>query len=199
MVKEDPLKVTEEYQRRILPITEKYLAGKKVLDVGCGNGLPALVIGNHCDIFLTDVEDIRDERAKGFEFRKGEIGKLPYPDNSFDTLYVQFVLHHLNSGCNLDQILKELSRVTRQYLIIVEETHSEETDMEKALEYDNLMNEVLHPGSNMPVVRYFTHDELIDHFEESPFNVAEEHLIDSGADFNGNLETRVYILEAPST
>jgi len=85
-----------------------YPAGSRVLEVGCGVGAQTVhLVGSSPGAHLTAV-DISDDslalaRARvaahapgaGVEFRRADLLDLPFPDASFDHLFVCFVLEHL--------------------------------------------------------------------------------------------------------
>jgi 2-polyprenyl-3-methyl-5-hydroxy-6-metoxy-1,4-benzoquinol methylase len=100
-------------------------AAKKVdsiLDVGCGEGftlnrLKEQGIGKQ----LEGLESSKDAIALGkktypdIKIVQGSIYQLPYKDNSFDLVLCTEVLEHLEKP---QDALKELVRVSKQYLVI---------------------------------------------------------------------------------
>ena len=89
----------------------------KILDLGCGSGI---VIDGFRKRFDSEVfgVDIIDNRVIDIPFKKIEGDDLSFfPDNSFDTVMISFVLHHSKDPIGL---LKEAKRVARKNIIIYE-------------------------------------------------------------------------------
>jgi ubiquinone/menaquinone biosynthesis C-methylase UbiE len=95
------------------------LAGKDVLDVGCGSGIATQLLAeagaNVTAVDLTDwaVETTR-KRLAAFELR-GEVRQedaeqLPFADASFDLVFSWGVIHH---SSDMDRALAQLVRVCR--------------------------------------------------------------------------------------
>jgi SAM-dependent methyltransferase len=85
----------------------RFEAGAKVLEAGCGVGAQTVIlIGNSPDVILTssdlspDSLTIAQERTvansrTNVEFQVADIFDLPFEDESFDHVFVCFVLEHL--------------------------------------------------------------------------------------------------------
>lgn len=96
---------------------------RSVLDAGCGEGFVLDYLAKrHPDVRLTGV-DLSDE-AVAFarerfgdvaQFRTGSVYKLPFSDNSFDTVLCSEVLEHLDEP---GRAIQELKRVARNYVLI---------------------------------------------------------------------------------
>lgn len=98
-------------------------APQSVLDAGCGEGFVTHYLAQkHPDLKLTGM-DLSQEAIDYAEahfgdaamFRTGSIYKLPFSDNSFDTVVCSEVLEHLDAP---DKAVLELKRVARQYVVI---------------------------------------------------------------------------------
>lgn len=92
---------------------------KKVVDVGCGNG----VFVNRLVVSKPEVEVFAvDRSAKALEFVKcnktqGEITSIPFPDRYFDCVTCLEVIEHL--GVNDFRLaLGELARVSNKFIIV---------------------------------------------------------------------------------
>lgn len=73
--------------------------GKKILDVGCGDGSDAKIFIEEfkLDTYGIDVyEDCKIVTIEGLKFIKAGIGKIPFPENSFDYVFLHDVLHHVD-------------------------------------------------------------------------------------------------------
>jgi len=103
----------------VLPSTLKLLgnvAGKTILDVGCGPGLYAsLMTQNGAVVHGMDISKefirIAKEESPATEFILGEAERLPYKNSEFDMVTAFTVLHYLNSW---DQVLKEIHAILKK-------------------------------------------------------------------------------------
>ena len=91
------------------------LKGKRVLEVGCGNGRISLLLASKADqLIAIDPDKLKIEEAKargvGVEFYVGSGENLDFPDNVFDVIIFTLSLHHQNS----EQALKEAKRVLKE-------------------------------------------------------------------------------------
>jgi ubiquinone/menaquinone biosynthesis C-methylase UbiE len=94
-----PLELTPIHE---LLAREGDLAGKRVVDIGCGTGAHAALLARHyaCEMAGLDASDgmIAQARAKlaGADFRQGLAEELPFPDDVFDAALMMLVVHHLD-------------------------------------------------------------------------------------------------------
>lgn len=100
----------------------KYPAGSKVLEAGCGIGAQMVILSkNSPDAQITSIDISEDslnlakgraagEGIKNVEFRVENIFDLPFEDESFDHIFVCFVLEHLKEPV---KALASLHRVLR--------------------------------------------------------------------------------------
>lgn len=99
------------------------LAGRTILDIGCGTGGPALVLAGELgagQVIAVDVEEgvlarARDNAAKAglnenIEFRLIEPGPLPLPDGSIDVVFSKDAMIHIPDK---QALFKEVLRVLR--------------------------------------------------------------------------------------
>lgn len=93
--------------------------GDEILDAGCGRGHLAGLIAR-ADPGVTVVgADLAPPDVKGpsnLSFVEGWLGRLPFADDSFDTVVCTHVLEHLP---DLDGALADLRRIARRRLILV--------------------------------------------------------------------------------
>ncbi|MCU0666178.1 MAG: class I SAM-dependent methyltransferase [Candidatus Omnitrophica bacterium] len=99
-------------------------AGKRVLDVGCGDATYTVELcqrGKALRVYGVDLafEAISSARAKNSDtninFALCSVDRLPFKDNAFDIVYMRGILHHI---CNPGQALKEALRVASEVIIL---------------------------------------------------------------------------------
>ena len=100
-----------------------YIIGKKVLDLGAGNGLLALEVKKQLDkeVVLVDIVDYNYTDLPLILYNPED--KIPLADEEVDTTILYTVLHHASDPKHL---LEEATRVTRQRLVIKEAYIDEE-------------------------------------------------------------------------
>ena len=93
----------------------------RILDIGCGNAasIHCLEQNGYDSIYNIDIMDLRKFKTNHFQLWNGN--KIPFGDNSFDLISLNFVLHHLSNKRKVD-ILNEARRVTEKYIFILEDT-----------------------------------------------------------------------------
>lgn len=91
-----------------------------VLDVGCGDGLSAWFMRRYfpqwslqgADISSESIERAREKKIERARFFVFDGATLPFPENSFDLLFLSGVLHHISFSKHL-AFLQELFRVLK--------------------------------------------------------------------------------------
>lgn len=108
---------------KLLHEDTKYSAGSKVLEAGCGVGAQTVMLAkNSPDAQITSIDISEDsiKQAKdlveqnGFsnvKFQTADLFNLPFEDESFDNIFVCFVLEHLQDPV---AALKSLRRVLKK-------------------------------------------------------------------------------------
>jgi len=91
--------------------------GSKILDLGCGSGIVGKEFQKYFGTKLIGI-DIRDQRVEKIPFRVFNGFSLPFPENSFDAVLMNYVLHHAKDPLSL---LKEAKRVSKNKIIIYED------------------------------------------------------------------------------
>lgn len=93
---------------------------EKILDVGTGCGWISQFLWKrkNAQVTLLDVIDFNQTDLK-LVLYDGK--KIPFPDNSFDVVLLICVLHHCDEP---SEVLKEAKRVTKDRIIIIEDTFS---------------------------------------------------------------------------
>jgi len=100
------------------PSTREFLDkienGKKVLDIGCGNGRN-LFYRDNIDIIGLEISDELCDivKKKGGKVILGNMTELPFEDNTFDYIICVAVYHHLNNNNDRKKSLSEIFRVLK--------------------------------------------------------------------------------------
>lgn len=102
--------------------------GKKILDVGCGDGTDIEIFINEYKLisFGIDIYQHKNIDKLGIKFNKASILNIPYGNGSFDYVFLHDILHHLDeehkSYKKHIRGLQELKRVCKKggHIIILE-------------------------------------------------------------------------------
>jgi ubiquinone/menaquinone biosynthesis C-methylase UbiE len=89
----------------------------EILDLGCGSGIVGRQFQKFFEAELKGV-DIKDQRIEKIPFQIFDGLHLPFSENSFDIVLINYVLHHTKDPFFL---LREVKRVTRGKIIIFED------------------------------------------------------------------------------
>ena len=107
-----------------IDLTERYGAGRDVLECGCGTGL----ILERVAKFARTAKGIdlspgmlEQARARGLDVSEGSVTALPFDDASFDVTCAFKVLAHVPE---IGKALAEMSRVTRPHGVILAEFYN---------------------------------------------------------------------------
>ncbi len=94
---------------------------KDFLDLGCGLGRHSILFGkNKFDVCCFDISKEAIDRTKEwakeenleFDYKVGDMLKLPYNDEQFDCIYCKNVISHTDTE-GMKKIIKELDRVMK--------------------------------------------------------------------------------------
>ena len=183
-----------KHQEVLLPYTSPYL-GHTNLDIGCGTGLTSIIHQQKIGISPTicDVVDFRHVLAQSLPFYLIHDEKLPFDDKSFESSYIQYVLHHLQSLSQIVRLLAEALRVS-QRVLIVEEIKGERTDVVRARQFDQEVNDKIHPGNTMPVYGYWTARGIVGFAVQLDGRLLFHRRISEGEEGNGFLETHIFVI-----
>ena len=149
-------------------LLNKYISvGCSILDCGCGElttlALESIHIKDKCEVYAFDISLNRILHGVGFYQRHGsplitlrpfcaDMSSIPLPDSCIDIVKT---VHSVEpNGGNETQILKELFRVSKKYVILFEPCYEEETPkFKKHMEYHgyakNLREEILTNGGTI--------------------------------------------------
>jgi SAM-dependent methyltransferase len=97
---------------------ERDVIGPSVLDAGCGSGTLARALSPRCRVTAVDIALARDRSADGGGVRYGRatVERLPFRDQSFDTVVSTHTLEHVR---DVGRALAEIRRVARRRVILV--------------------------------------------------------------------------------
>jgi len=118
-----------------------------LLDYGCGNMILAKHLDKHTDMKITGVDMVNNNLSK-LPMVIYDGGKLPFEDNSFDVTLAVFVLHHC-----MDTVasLKELIRVAKKKIIIIEEIYNNKFEKFLLFSHDWIGNHLESWDVNIPL------------------------------------------------
>lgn len=125
--------------RRLLQRAGVDVAGGRILDAGCGNGLgleliteafaPRRLVG--FDLMPAQLERARRRGISRVELQLGDITAIAHPDATFDAVFVFGILHHVPAW---RRGLRELARVlVPGGVLCVEEIHGVLVDVQDAV------------------------------------------------------------------
>jgi len=98
---------------------ESLISSGSILEISCGNGADALeLLKRGYVVFGTENnKQYADHVNKKINCVKHNTkNKFPFPDNSFDLVYSRLGLHYFSES-ELQSIFKDISRITKEYLV----------------------------------------------------------------------------------
>jgi pseudaminic acid biosynthesis-associated methylase len=125
------------YGETATKLTEWFLnglpRGMKVLEVGCGSGANIGIlakVGIH-NVTGVDIQPEAIKRAQeiGWDVVEGDAKSLPFKDGAFDMVFTSGVLIHI-PPVDLETVMDEMLRVSRQYIHGLEYWHPELVEVE---------------------------------------------------------------------
>ena len=158
----------------------------RVLDIGTGNGLVANLIREHigAQVKGIDVININHTEHKTLIFNGKDI---PFENNYFSVSICCFVLHH---AYNQIELLKDMKRVTRSTIIILEDTP--QTFLDKILGFIHKFPSTLRYHSSR--VNFKTDDEWKGFFRDNGLILKKVLKIEK-RDPTYPISRRMYVLE----
>ena len=110
--------INDSYIRSVVNCID--LKGKKILEVGCGNGKnlraladqyhPEMIIG--IDINLDSWWKVNDVKGENWEIKEGDVLSLDFPDNYFDGVISVATFEHI---LDIPKALSEIKRVLKPF------------------------------------------------------------------------------------
>jgi ubiquinone/menaquinone biosynthesis C-methylase UbiE len=118
-IKERRLKKIIAHSNGVLSSNEP----KKILDMGCNNGMDFLIHfedRKNFDLHGVDIEDHSHlYKDRNVTFHKTDGTTLPFEDNYFDLTVSIGVLEHVQPIENLCKVIQEIDRVSKNYVVVV--------------------------------------------------------------------------------
>jgi 2-polyprenyl-3-methyl-5-hydroxy-6-metoxy-1,4-benzoquinol methylase len=115
LVPEKSPKALEAEHRARYDFAKQFVKGKRVLDLGCGEGYGSRMLSEVAkSVVGVDISAEAVEHAKaaygsdGLAFQAGDAGKLPFSEGEFDAVVCFEVIEHIR---NPELLLKEVARV----------------------------------------------------------------------------------------
>lgn len=128
----DELRPTDDNWWRVVELVarEGELAGRRILDVGCGTGRWAVALVEHfgCEVTGIDVspemlEVARERVPRGVELRLGTAERLPFADGSFERVLMTLVVHHVERGTAFRESCRVLAQDGKLVLLTFDPEH----------------------------------------------------------------------------
>jgi ubiquinone/menaquinone biosynthesis C-methylase UbiE len=113
-------KFEEEQEKRMESVRSYLTEGEQVLDVGAGKGFLGERLHKVLGVSVTGI-DLVNCAAATIPFVVYDGKTFPFPEKSFDTVLLSFVLHHC---ADQDQVLNESIRCARKQIIVIEDSYT---------------------------------------------------------------------------
>ncbi|MBI4117969.1 MAG: methyltransferase domain-containing protein [Parcubacteria group bacterium] len=95
--------------------------GETAADIGAGSGMLAYELQKITGASFT-LLDVTDYHTVPLPLQLFDGNTIPFPDKHFDTTLLVLVLHHLKTFKDQEVLLREVRRVTKKQVLIVEVT-----------------------------------------------------------------------------
>jgi SAM-dependent methyltransferase len=131
------------------------LVGKRLLDLGAGEGYVTAALQRRTDIWACAV-DIGLYQRVPVPYLIYDGARLPFDDDTFDTTLISLALHHC---ADPEAVLDEALRVTAARLIILESTYRNRYERFCLERLDGWLNRRRHGGDMHPALAFKRVDE----------------------------------------
>ncbi|MDB5198805.1 MAG: SAM-dependent methyltransferase [Chitinophagaceae bacterium] len=93
----------------------------KILDIGCGDGATEVYMNKYfplwqisaIDISEKSIEEAQNKDVFNCDFKLYDGKDIPFPDESFDIIFMAGVLHHINLSLH-NNLIREVNRVIKK-------------------------------------------------------------------------------------
>jgi SAM-dependent methyltransferase len=109
----------KEQSQRIENMKSYLSSGDRCLDVGSGAGRFGNTVATALNVQVVGV-DVVNYADSTIPVHIYDGKTLPFDDNSFDVIFVAFVLHHIK---NQEQMMAEMVRCARKKIVVFEDTY----------------------------------------------------------------------------
>jgi SAM-dependent methyltransferase len=140
------LKLEDNVDIELIEKIQSLISSGNILEISCGNGADALeLLKRGYVVFGTENnQQYADHVNQKINCVKHDTrNKFPFPDNSFDLVYSRLGLHYFSES-ELQSIFKEISRITKEYLVftvkLVNDIKTGKTIFDKET-WENLVSE----------------------------------------------------------
>ncbi len=100
------------HRKRYMTAAEFVGSKERVLDIGCCKPCKTMSDGSFIKILGRGTGlDIKDCEDKSFDFKKGSVENIPFPDETFDAIVATEIFEHIS---NLKNAKKEIYRVLKK-------------------------------------------------------------------------------------
>jgi ubiquinone/menaquinone biosynthesis C-methylase UbiE len=145
------------------------IKGKRILEIGCGNGKGTVMINKYFNPSTIDAVDIdrsmivKAKRvvAENVKLKVGSATNLKYKNNSFDGIFDFSIIHHIS---NWKEALKEVRRVLiRGGMVFIEEMSIES--------FQSIITKPLRRHLNHPYGSMYTKRQFVDFLKSIGFEI----------------------------
>ena len=151
---QDRLVAQAMYWRDLILLDLEYVSGQSVLEIGCGVGAVMGLIGKQfpgIKLAGIDIQEAQIEYARKYlpsigilnaQLVVGDAARLPWPDASFDHIFLIWIIEHLRCP---EAVLQEAFRVLKPggSITLTETDYASITTYPPSAEYDDYMQQFI--------------------------------------------------------
>ena len=163
------------YARAEALAVEPFLVGRRLLDLGAGEGYVARALWERTGVWTCSV-DVGSFRRAAEPYVTYDGTRLPFADATFDTTLILLALHHCAEP---ESVLDEALRVTRQRLIVMESVYRNRLERFWLDLLDGWVNGYRHDGGMNVPFAFKRPAEWQELFESRGLRVVETHWLGS--------------------